>query len=69
MFSTIAIVPFTLTCPAPTNEKLFNQEKAARGSSAAVDASLVGLVQKWGRLNMSRAVRPVGGALIAHLSL
>lgn len=67
--STIAIVPFTMMLMAPTNEELFKREKAAFGTATGVEPSSLGLVNKWGRLNLTRALLPAVGALVACFAL
>ena len=69
-FSTIAIVPFTVLLMAPTNEALFKRERAAaRGAAAGVEPGSVELVRKWARLNLTRALLPAAGALVACFAL
>jgi hypothetical protein len=67
--STIAIVPFTIILIAPTNEELFKQEQAARGTATGVELSSLELVKKWGYLNLTRVFLSAAGALVACFAL
>ncbi len=56
----VSIVPFTLLAMNPTNQSLIS---VAKGASALEAASVSELIHKWGRLNLTRSILPLAGAL------
>ncbi|KAK6525435.1 hypothetical protein TWF694_005572 [Orbilia ellipsospora] len=60
------VVPFTLIFMGATNDKL---HAVANGVSVLSDASVLGLVDKWGWLNLVRSTLPLTATLVAGYGL
>ncbi|KAL2867497.1 DUF1772 domain-containing protein [Aspergillus lucknowensis] len=67
--TTIAMVPFTLTIMAPTNNALFRLEGEVKKGGAPVWGEAERLVQRWNRFNASRAFFPLVGAILGMLGV
>lgn len=61
----LAIVPFTILTMASTNDLLTSNAKSVSESSAS---DLVGLLKKWAKLNLGRAVFPLIGSLCGFVA-
>ncbi|KKK21811.1 hypothetical protein ARAM_004339 [Aspergillus rambellii] len=64
---TISMVPFTLVVIDPVNTALFRMESEAKKGTVAPWAVVEPLVQKWNRLNLTRAFCPLAGAVLGLL--
>ncbi|KIA75621.1 hypothetical protein HK57_00553 [Aspergillus ustus] len=66
--TTIAMVPFTLTIMASTNEALFRMEAEVQKGRNPTWGEAERLVRNWSRFNLTRAFFPLAGAVLGLLA-
>lgn len=69
--ATVAIVPYTILTMASTNNVLIadSDRLAKEGKGKLSEVEVKGLVWKWGKYNLFRALFPLGGAVLAAWTL